>query len=167
MAVLCMLLSAVCLTDYRSGRIPNILTLAVFLYGLGYRYWDAGGRGAGSFLGGSFLVLLILYPLFKIGTVGAGDVKLCAATAGYLSGQTVVWFLLFSLLTAAGISLIKILREQCGRERFGYFCAYLAEVCRTGRWRLYFDDRKAMRKAGVCLSGPVLFSLLLHLGGVY
>lgn len=113
------------------------------------------------------IVLLLLYPLFKIGAIGAGDVKLFAVTAGYLSGKAVICFLTYSLLIAGLFSIIKLLKEQNGLERIYYSCSYMAEVLRTGKWRLYFRNAAEKRQAGICLSGPVFLSILLYLGGVY
>lgn len=166
MVFLCVLVAAVCLTDYRWTRIPNRMILLIFLYGMGFRYWDAGGGGIAGFLVNGIVVLLLLYPLFKIGAVGAGDVKLFSVTAGCLSGQDVPCFLISSLLIAALISLIKIFREHSGRERFCYLCAYLKDVCRSGHFSPYPVNVET-KKAGVCLAGPVFLSLLLHMGGVY
>ena len=167
MAVLFIMLSVICLTDHYRTRIPNSMMALLFLYGLGYRYWDAGGNGIAGYLINCVFVFLLLYPLFKIGTVGAGDVKLFSVTAGYLSRQELPCFLIISLLIAAIISIVKICRERCGRERLVYLCSYLVQVCRTGHWKLYFDNEAEMLKTGVCLSFPVLVSILLHIGGVY
>lgn len=167
MAVLCLMLSVVCLMDYRRTRIPNGMIVTIFLYGLGYRYWDAGGSGLTAYLINSFLVLLLLYPLFKIGAVGAGDVKLYSVTAGCLSRQDIPCFLIVSLLIAAMFSILKLIKERSGRERMAYLWSYLAEVGRTGHWRLYFSNAAEARRAGICLAGPALFSLLLHIGGMY
>lgn len=167
MAVLCFLLSVVCLTDYRNARISNGMIMIIFLYGLGYRYWDAGGGGLKEYLINSILVLLLLYPLFKIGAFGAGDVKLFSVTAGCLSKQDISCFIVVSLLISAMISLIKICRDRSGRERIRYLCAYVAGVCRTGQWKLYFDNVADSAKAGVHLAGPAFLSILLHIGGAY
>lgn len=167
MVVLCGFLAVICLFDYRHARIPNWIVLMILFYGLGYRYWDAGGDGVRAFLLSCLIVLLCFYPLFKIGTIGAGDVKLYAAAAGYLSGQTLVYFLFYSLLIAAVISIFRILKERSGRERIGYLCSYLADILRTGQWQLYYKNCLEGQNRGICLSGPILFSILLHLGGVY
>lgn len=135
MAVLFIMLSMVCITDYRSTRIPNGMILLIFLYGLGYRYWDSGCAGAAEWLLNCVSVLLLLYPLFKIRAVGAGDVKLLSVTCGCLSKQSIACFLVVSLLIAAMISMIKL--------------------CKDGRGTT------------ICLTGPILISLLLHAGGVY
>ena len=167
MIILCFLLAVGCLYDYWQTRIPNWLILLILLYGLGYRYWDAGGAGVFQFIKGCIAVLLVFYPLFKIGALGAGDVKLFASVAGYLSGQTLVCFLFTSLLIAAVISLVLILREKSMRKRIGYLCAYLADVCRRGDWQPYGSSRGGRPGQGVRLAGPVLLSVLVHMGGIY
>ena len=134
MVVLCLLLAVACLYDYLETRIPNWLIVMISLFGLGYRYWDAGGIvGAVGFLESSFIVLMCFYPLFKIGTIGAGDVKLFASVAGYLSGQTRVCFLFVSLLIAALISIVFILREKSAGERLRYLAAGKLALEATGR----------------------------------
>ena len=167
MAVLCVLLSAVCLMDYHSHRIPNRLILVILLYGLGYRYWDTGGGGLAAYLLIGTAVFLLMYPLFKIGVIGAGDVKLFSVTAGYLSWQKSFCFLFISLLIAAMISICKLVKERSGRERCQYLGSYLIQVGTAGHFKMYFDDCTQARKAGICLAGPVLISLLLHMGGAY
>jgi len=167
MAILCIMLSVVCLTDYRRTRIPNGMILLMILYGAGYRYWDAGGQGVLQFFENCILVLLLSYPLFKIGTIGAGDIKLVSVVCGYLSKQETACFLVFSLLISAIFSIIKLYLDGNVRERFVYFCSYIAGVYRTGRWQLYFSEKDQRRRSGICLSGPIFISMLLHAGGVY
>lgn len=167
MAVLCFLLTAVCLMDYQRSRIPNGMMILIFLYGIGYRYWDAGGSGLTAYLFNFVFVLLLLYPLFKIGALGAGDVKLYSVTVGYLSKQDLFCFLMISLLFAAIFSIFKLIKEGSARERFGYLCSYLAQIGRTGHWKLYFSDAAEAKKAGICMAGPIFLSLLLHIGGIY
>lgn len=166
MAVLCLLLLAVCIVDYMSTRIPNGMILLTAAVGVCCCYRDNGAAGAGVYFIVCLLVLFILYPLFMIGAIGAGDVKLYAVTAGFFSGRAIFSFLITSLLIAAIFSLIKILKERNGRERLYYFCSYLAEVFRVRKWHLYIQSTDRDRRSGICLSGPVFLSVLLHLGGV-
>lgn len=167
MTVLCMLLFVACLSDYRSIRIPNILIGIILLWGIFYRYWDLGAAGIGEYLRMCLLVLLMMYPLFRIGAIGAGDVKLFATTAGYLSGHIVPDFLFYSLLIAAIFSMVKIIKQHNGKERLQYLESYIAEVVKNRQWRLYPDNKIDKGRSGICLSGPVLLSILIHLGGVY
>lgn len=167
MAVLCILLSAVCLWDYCTDRIPNRMILWIFLYGIWYRCRDGGGRGLADYLIICIIVCLIFWFFFKIGALGAGDVKLFSVAAGYLSGRTAVRYLMISLLIAAMISLMKIITEHNARERAGYLYSYLTGVLSSGQWSLYLDNLSDARPVGVHMTGPALLGILLHVGGVY
>lgn len=163
MAVLCVILAAVCCYDYSGRKIPNRLVLLAAFWGAGWQLWGAGLPGIFSCLGQMTLVAACLYPVFKIGGLGAGDVKLLGVTAGYLPFEKILPFLFCSLLAAAMVSLVKMWRKKMFRERMQCLSGYMQEVMRSGSWQLY---PRAV-SAGVCLSGPVFVSLLLYLGGVY
>lgn len=164
---MCAFLAAACFWDYGSGRIPNLLLAAMAVAG-----W-LRGLGLESFYGAVFyvtaavLVMLVLYPFFKIGTLGSGDIKLLGVCAGYLPAQKILYFLFCSLLVAAIFSIIHFIRKGDAKERFGYLASYLTEVAQSGMWQLYFEDRESRRRAGICLSGPILCSALMHWGGIY
>ena len=71
-------LIAAFITDLRSMKIPNVLTVSAMLSGPVYHGVLDGWEGLFSLkgLGAGFLILLIMY---FIGAVGAGDVKLFGA----------------------------------------------------------------------------------------
>ena len=167
MAALCILLTAACGYDYKRKKIPNFLIAFTAVLGVGWRFWESGICGALSYLGETVLIMSLLYPFFKIGSIGAGDVKLLGVSAGYLPFSKILIFLFISLLISAMISLLKMCKESNIRERLRYLTAYLADVARSGRWKLYLENEKEKRAVGICLSGPVLVSILLYLGGVY
>jgi len=167
MAVLCVLLSVVCLTGYRRSDIADRIILLIFLYGLWYRYWDAGGCGLTDYLIICCIVYLIFWPFFKIGALGSGDIRIFSVTSGFLSGRAAVRCLLISLLIAAMISLLRICIERNARERAAYLCSYLAGVCKNGYWSLYLSNLPDSGRREGYMACPVLFSVLLHAGGVY
>ena len=167
MAALCILLTAACGYDYRRKKIPNFLIAFMAVIGVGWRFWEGGICGALSYLGETVLIMSLLYPFFKIGSIGAGDVKLLGVSAGYLPFSKILIFLFISLLISAMISLLKMWNESNIRERLHYLTAYLADVARSGRWKLYLENERDKRAVGICLSGPVLVSILLYMGGVY
>ncbi len=167
MIAVCVLLVIACGYDYRSKKIPNYLIILLVLWGVGWSILTEGGMGAFSYLGEVVLMMVVLYPLFKIGTMGAGDVKLLGVAAGFLPFHKIFIFLFVSLLVAAIISLVKLWKEKYFLERMRYLLSYLADVARSGNWHLYQEDSQDKARVGVCLSGPVLLGLLLYLGGVY
>ncbi len=167
MAALCVFLTAACYCDYRKKKIPNVLVASMFFAGIGWKFLGEGPGGIAMYLLQAVLTGSPLYLLFKTGAVGAGDVKLFGAAAGYLPFQKIFVFLFVSLLVAAMISLIKLWRNKIFYERLRHMAEYVAGVLKSGRWRLYQESGETVPDITVCLSGPALASLLLLLGGVY
>lgn len=89
-------------TDVRSFRIPNYVTLPLFVAGLLFHAILPGGNGIGfSLLGGAVgFGCLILFHF--LGGIGAGDVKLLAAVGTWIGpGAVFVLFLAAALLLGA------------------------------------------------------------------
>lgn len=163
----CVLLVIACGYDYLQHRIPNSLLLLLFFTCIGRHLF-----GACIFLFFFCLVkmagvMLLAYPLFKIGCIGAGDVKLLGICGGCLPVCKIPSFLFFSLLSAAVFSLIKIHKEHNAKERLVYLWRYLTVTAQTGKWSLYLENEKERKAAGICLSGPIFLSVLFYLGGAY
>lgn len=166
MEALVFMLAIACYCDYRRRKIPNALLLVMFLYGFGQQIMEEGGGGIG-FIVRCVSILLLLYPLFQIGAIGAGDVKLYGICGGYLPSEKFLFFFFVSLLIAAMISLLKMIYEGNMIERIRYLWDYLFSVLCTGKFRLYIENEWERKKASICLAGPILGSVLLGMGGVY
>src|SRR5438477_1353646 len=66
-------------TDLRSRRIPNWLTLSAFSAGVVLNIVASGTQGGVSALEGAALGFGLLIPFYVLRVMGAGDVKLLAA----------------------------------------------------------------------------------------
>lgn len=139
MGALCIFLLIACYYDYRYRRIPNILILLMLITGVTWRFCEQGGRSTFLYLLTMIVVIAFLCPFFRIKALGAGDVKMFGVCAGYFSGETILYFLFFSLLVAASVSIVTII----------------------------INRRKECLKMKIPLAGPVLLSILLHIGGMY
>ena len=73
-SVLILLLLLSSLADLKTDRIPNGFILLGILTGISGSVLS--GRSISDILASVFLAFLLLYPLFRIGAFGAGDVKL-------------------------------------------------------------------------------------------
>lgn len=135
--------------------------------GVGISVLEQGAKGILHFGTKMILMILFMYLFFKIGALGAGDVKLFGVCAGYLPGDKILYFLFFSLLITAIISLIKIFAEHNAKERLSYLSEYLIDVARSGKWQLYISDQSEMQKQSICLAGPILGSVLMYIGGIF
>lgn len=167
MKLLCVCLLVACVFDYWRNRIPNGLLLLMTVIGIGENSLKQGAEGVLFFLCRMICVILCMYFLFKISALGAGDVKLFGVCAGYFPGDKILYFLFFSLLLAAAISLIKMLSEQNVKERLTYLGEYMLEVVRSGRWRLYINDCQEWKKYSIHMAGPIFASVLMYMGGIY
>ena len=70
--------------DLATRRIPNVLTFGAALAGFFVHGYIAGWSGAESSLAGWAVGVLFFFPMFALGGMGAGDVKLLAAVGAWL-----------------------------------------------------------------------------------
>lgn len=167
MAAICILVTAACCCDYRKKKIPNMLIALTALADLIWCFWTDGLSGAGACLVKILFTGALMYPLFAIGTLGAGDVKLFGVAAGTLPFCKILFFLFSALLISAAVSLVKFIKYKNFGQRIRYFSDYASDVLRCGRWKLYMENGAYDPKTRLCISGPVLLSLLMYMGGVY
>ena len=116
------------------------------------------------------LAFLLMYPLFKIGTFGAGDVNILMMVGSFLNVRRFLAVLAMSFAVGALFSLLKIIAKHNGAERMEYFLSYVREVARTGQWKLYgtyrAEDVRQYHRNKIHFTIPVLLSVALQIGGV-
>ncbi len=95
------LLSIACATDLAQRRIPNALTAALAGTGLLAQLAAGGGRGAAGACAAGIGVFALLFPAWRFGKVGGGDLKLLAAVAVWVGPARSVALVLFA--GAAGL----------------------------------------------------------------
>lgn len=119
-AVLVCLLGLALGYDIAKRRIPNWLTGAGLLAGLGFSVLSKNGLGPSSSLLGALAGFGALLPLYMLRAMGAGDVKLMAAAGAFLGpipvfGAALLTFAaggVFSLTAAIGYrSLGRVLNN--------------------------------------------------------
>lgn len=87
-------------TDLRTRKIPNWLTLSAVPVGLVVAFVVGGGRGLAFSFGAMLLALLIYFPLYALRAMGAGDAKLMAAVATFIG--PIMWIHLFIAASVLG-----------------------------------------------------------------
>ena len=128
---------------------------------------SGGHKGVLEYLASALLTTILLYFVFWIGAIGAGDVKMLGVCAGFFPWNKVLKFLFFALMIAAVIALFKMYLERNMKDRLYYLGEYLWDVFRCGRWKLYFAGEREGAGAGICMAGPVFCSALMYMGGMY
>lgn len=156
------------LADLKSDRIPNGFVMFGIIIGVLCSLWHSPDirHTAISML----LAFLLLYPLFKIGALGSGDVKIFMMIGSFIGAKELLLVLIMSFVIGALCSLIKLLSEHNGRERLYYFLSYISEVIKTRQWKIYGEhvaqDYEQYRRNKIHFTIPVLFSVALWIGGV-
>jgi|SRR5581483_526227 len=102
---ICAGMIAAAIIDWWKFKVPNKLTFPLifsgWLLGLANNFGlDAGVGGIGSSVAGTFLAMALLLPVYAIGGMGAGDVKMTmgfgswiGAFYGFAEGQ---WIIIYS-----------------------------------------------------------------------
>jgi prepilin peptidase CpaA len=91
--------------DGRSLRVPNWLTYHFLLGGLIFAYARGGSSLFLYSLSGASVGLLALLPLYAIGGMGAGDVKLMAGLGAWIGPWLAAWAFVSSALVGAVLAL--------------------------------------------------------------
>ena len=148
-------------------KIPNRLILAMLVSCLIRSVITDGPESLLHVIPRILVAGLLFYPVFVIGALGAGDVKLLAVSCGFMSGDRALRFLFFSLLIASAIGAVKIGMSGELRKRMHRLALYVKKTIRTGRPEMYHANREAALKSGVALAGPMFISVLIGIGGFY
>lgn len=129
-AVLVAFAVVVMATDWRWRRIPNIVTYPVMAFGLGLAALESfpgqlAGPGFVDHLVATIGVLLALYPIYNLGAVKAGDVKLLMGVGALKGLVFLFWSLVYGALIGGVVALAYIAVQRLLRGRS------LGEVLRT------------------------------------
>jgi prepilin peptidase CpaA len=107
--------------DIRTRRIPNAVTFGSAAVAVAFHAFDAGSLRAlpgavGWSVGGWIVGLLLFLPLFLLGGMGAGDVKLLAALGAWLGPGAVFWVAIYGSLAGGVMALpLIVARRAVGR----------------------------------------------------
>lgn len=173
MSVLVVLVAVLLLTsfwDYKKGRIPNLLVATAYGYGiLRSVYYQ-------NFLihiPGILFPILILYPFFRIGTIGAGDIKLFSVIGLYLSFMESVYCMFAAFLICGVYSVYSLRNYENLKERIAYLVSYLKDCTLKGHFKYYYLDSRGERlslkeeqRTKVHMAFPIFISVLGYLGGL-
>lgn len=168
-SLLLLMLLLAALADLRTDRIPNGFIVLGMIIGLSGSLW--ADKDLWKSIGSMLLAFLLLYPIYKIGAMGAGDVKLFIMIGGFYGVKEFMVVLAGAFVIGAVFSLFKLFTEHNGKERMQYFCSYMSEVMQTRKWKLYgenlLQDYEMYRRNKIHFAVPILFSVVLKTGGLF
>lgn len=98
-----------CATDLRSARIPNVLTFGAVVAAFAFHTFAPAGVGPAEAGLGLVVGMLVFFPFFALGAMGAGDVKLMAALGAWLGWSAAINVALFGAAAGGVLAVIVAL----------------------------------------------------------
>ena len=96
-----------CVTDVRFRRVPNVLTATAIMTGVAAHALLPGGHGMISALAGLAVGVAVYFPIFALGGMGGGDVKLMAALGTWIGWSSIGWTALYGAV-AGGVMAVGV-----------------------------------------------------------
>lgn len=145
-------------TDWRTRKVRNVLVFPVCLAGVIWQFMGDGVSGVQNAVIGA-AIPLVLFPLFVLRMLGAGDIKLLMALGAWLGLKDCGVLLVFSILFGGAMALGIMLINRNGKERLMKLWVYF-KVCVISRKPLPYSDFTQLGK------GEALPFAIAVLGGV-
>ena len=160
-------LSVAGILDHLYHRIPNLLTAMLFAFCLVRAVAGEGYPALFPIVLRMVIVGAMLFPVFAIGALGGGDVKLLAVCAGFYEGDRCIYFLFGTFVIAAVFGAVKMLKAGQMKKRMLRLYIYIRSFIHTGKAERYHACREAAMESGVALAGAMFLSSLMGIGGLY
>lgn len=110
--ILLTFLSVAVVTDVASTRISNRLIVCGLSCGLVLRILGQGSTGVLIFLINISIPVILLYLLFQLRALGAGDIKLFSVIGAYVSTKDLLEVMLLSFFVGAVLGVGKIIHRR-------------------------------------------------------
>jgi prepilin peptidase CpaA len=119
--VLLGLLGIAVVNDLRHHRIPNLLIVLGLVLGLAAQAYSSGVTGVGNGLLGMLTGFAIFLPMYALGGMAAGDVKLMAMVGTFLSPHDALWAACFSLIAGGLCGFLMVFVRGQVQQTFGRY----------------------------------------------
>jgi prepilin peptidase CpaA len=109
-------------------KVPNWLTFPFILSGVAANTVMFGWEGLGWSLLGMIVGLALLLPLYAIGGMGAGDVKLLAGVGAWVGATITLYAFCVSAIVGGLIALVMVLYRRSWGKHYGQFLTIWHEM---------------------------------------
>ncbi len=146
-AQLFVLVSMALVSDLKTGKIKNRLTVSFMALGLATNLLMDGVAGIRDSLAGWLAPMLLLFVLYALRMMGAGDIKLFSAVGAIMGLQFSLWTMAFSFLCGGVMALIVMVSRKKAAVRMRSFFTYL-KSCLLGLTLLPYDTQTESKDGG-------------------
>lgn len=103
------MLTAAVVLDLYSERVPNLFIVLCSITSVYLNVQKMGIWGFASFLFRLLWPILLLFIVYLIGAIGAGDVKLLAVLSTYMDSKKILYIMVISSFFGVAIGIFRII----------------------------------------------------------
>ncbi|MCT4542043.1 MAG: prepilin peptidase [Vallitalea sp.] len=148
----CILLIFVLYTDTKKYTIYNSVIILFSCIGLVLNYIESGYIGLINWFIGLILPIIILFILFMLRTIGAGDIKLIAVISSLLGINFIVQASIYILISATIMSIIKMIINRNLFIRIKHFFNFIHNIIINKEVGIYDELNKGDKNKIIRLS---------------
>lgn len=161
-----LLLSVAVWTDVKTCRISNRLIIGGLSLGLLSQFYAYGVWGMGVFLVNVSIPVILLYLLFLMRALGAGDIKLFSVISSIWNLKIACITIAAGFLAAALMSFCKLIYYRNLFSRLYIFWNYLCQTLVSGKIEKYPRDMHG-KQSIIHFSVAILIGFITALEVVY
>lgn len=150
-------------TDLHTGKVSNRLICLGISTGILFQMWEFGMEGLVRSAVQIFFPVIVLFLLFLMRALGAGDIKLFSMIGSIWNLKVLCYCMIFSFLTGAVISLMKLLYQRNLLTRLIYFCQYVQISMAQKRLGIY-DRQSDGKQNTICFTMAIWIGFCIAMG---
>lgn len=156
--------------DLKSYKIPNLIILIGYLLSLLFFTQEYEWTSIHKWLGSIIIPILILFPLFFIKALGAGDIKLFSVIGGFFGISYAIQFIAISFVIGAIISAAKLIRYKNLKFRILFLFSYIKNLHvntntnKQGQSNFkYYDKERDGTQGVIHFSVAIFISIIINM----
>lgn len=130
--ILIVLLVCASVMDCLYEKIPNSFIILGIILGITYRILLLGETNYLNILVGFMLPVILLFPVFFIRAMGAGDIKLLAVISLFIGTKGILLSTGYAIAFGAAFALLKMLVSKNLKKRFRYLFGFIKKLFAGG-----------------------------------
>ena len=156
-------------SDLLTSKIPNELFAFGFITSQIWCLYTGSVYSALEALASGMLVALILFPMFAIGSLGAGDIKIIMLLPAYTNLKNVFYIVFLSFLIAAVYGVIKLWHSKNLTKSIRHFFHYIELIKQNSEIARYEEfeigESIILAENKIHMMVPISLSAFWILGG--
>ncbi|MCT4685995.1 A24 family peptidase [Vallitalea sp.] len=165
--LVCILLILVIYTDTKNYAVKNSAILFFAAAGLIVNCVELGFTGLVNWLMGISLPILVLFVLFIVRMLGAGDIKLIGVIGGLLGLDFLMKSSLYMLIAAGFMSLVKMVVERNLIIRLKHFFNFVHNIINNKQIGIYDElnkeDKSHVIRLSYAIGAGIIYQILFEL----